>query len=105
MKGRLLLILLLLCGCAEAGPIYHVQPGTVIALRFVQDDAAVEELAEKLNLEYPQHFLCIKALYWKGGHLVIVSSASVNPDILAHEILRIAGRSDLADEQNRNAMW
>lgn len=97
---RWLIFLLLFCGCAS--PQYYVRPGTVVALQFVQDDAAVKMMAERLNLQYSRQFLCIKALYWAGGHLVIVSSASVNPQILAHEILRVAGRNDLADEENRN---
>jgi hypothetical protein len=83
--AALLLMLLWLAACA-APPAAQVKPGTVVAIQFVQDDATVKQMALRLNPEWAGQYRWLKACYWQEGRLIIISAASFDPEIMAHEL-------------------
>jgi uncharacterized lipoprotein YajG len=89
-SAALLLMLLWMAACAVP-PTAQVKPGTVVAIQFVQDDATVKQMALRLNPEWARQYRWLKACYWREGQLIIISAASFNPEIMAHELYWVIG--------------
>lgn len=84
------ILILLLAGCAPA-PVRHFKAGKVVVLHFVEDQATVQRVAEKISSESPGGK--ITAHFCEDTGTIVISARDFTPEALARELARAAGEA------------